>query len=127
MQHSDAPGKLSKPLPNQQMTVWQDGTGKPYLVRQQASGEVNFTPLENALANFQQPVTPTSSKAATHDPIAIALIAGGAFLLIAFGAYLLGFFAGQSGRQIVTVPTAPRCDTRRSSFLFWSQETKECQ
>ncbi|MBW4474832.1 MAG: hypothetical protein KME45_31310 [Stenomitos rutilans HA7619-LM2] len=113
---STAPGKLA---------VWSDQAGRPYLVQQQPDGSTTFTPLETALAQAQPPTT-TERVTTYRDPLQTLLLALIAVLGLVLGGYLLGFLAGASGQRVVLVPRSPLCDTHRSSFLFWSSETKEC-
>jgi hypothetical protein len=94
-------------------------------VQQQADGSTTFTPLETALAQAQ---TPTTSERVTtyREPLNTLLLGVAVVLGFVLGGYLLGFFAGAAGQRVVIVPRSPLCDTQRSSFLFWSSETKEC-
>ncbi len=109
-----APAKLS---------VWADQSGTPYLVQQQADGSTTFTPLETALA--QAPITP--ERVTTYrEPLNTLLLGIAVVLGFVLGGYLLGWLAGAAGQRVVVVPRSPVCDTQRSSFLFWSSETKEC-
>ncbi len=107
------------------LTVWSDPRGTPYLVQQQPDGSTTFTPLETALAQAQ---TPTTSERVTtyREPLNTVLLGVVAVLGFVLGGYLLGFFAGAASQRVVLVPRSPLCDTQRSSFLFWSSETKEC-
>ncbi|MBW4579624.1 MAG: hypothetical protein KME42_08640 [Tildeniella nuda ZEHNDER 1965/U140] len=107
------------------LAVWADQAGTPYLVQQQPDGSTTFTPLETALAQAQ---TPTTSERVTtyREPLNTLLLGVAVVLGFVLGGYLLGFFAGAAGQRVVLVPRSPLCDTQRSSFLFWSSETKEC-
>ena len=107
------------------LAVWADQTGTPYLVQQQADGSTTFTPLETALAQAKPPTT-TERVTTYRDPLQTVLFALIAVLGLILGGYLLGFLAGAAGQRVVLVPRSPVCDTHRSSFLFWSSETKEC-
>ena len=117
--------KALPPATPAKLTVWADQTGTPYLVQQQADGSTTFTPLETALAQAQ---TPTTSERVTtyREPLNTLLLGVAVVLGFVLGGYLLGFFAGAAGQRVVIVPRSPLCDTQRSSFLFWSSETKEC-
>ena len=107
------------------LVVWSDQKGTPYLVRQQPDGSTTFTPLETALAQAQTPTT--SERVTTYcDPLKTVLLGLAVVLGFVLGGYLLGWFAGAAGQRVVLVPRSPLCDTQRSSFLFWSSETKEC-
>ncbi|MBW4472596.1 MAG: hypothetical protein KME45_19820 [Stenomitos rutilans HA7619-LM2] len=107
------------------LAVWADQSGTPYLVQQQPDGSTTFTPLETALAQAKTPI-PTERVTTDRDPLNTVLLALVAVLGLVLGGYLLGFFAGAAGQRMVIVPRSPLCDTHRSSFLFWSSETKEC-
>jgi hypothetical protein len=107
------------------LTVWTDPSGVPYLVKKQADGSTIFTPLETALAQPQTP-TPTEHVITYRDPLAMALIGLAALLGVILLGYGIGFFAGAAGQRVVLVPSTPVCDTRSSSFLFWSSQNKEC-
>lgn len=112
------------------LTVYQHTDGKPYLVKQQPDGAVTFTPLEVALSQLQQHQTqaqPMQRSPAGHDPFALLLTGIAIAGLAAIVVYFIGFLAGAHGRETVIVPRSPVCSTHRSSFLFWSDETKECQ
>ena len=117
--------KALPPAAPAKLTVWSDQAGTAYLVQQQPDGSTTFTPLETALAQAQ---TPTAPERVTldRDPLNTVLLGVVAILGLVLGGYLLGFFAGAAGQQVVLVPRSPLCDTQRSSFLFWSSETKEC-
>jgi len=111
-----APGKLA---------VWADQTGMPYLVQQQPDGSTTFTPLETALAQAAPPTTP--ERVTTYrEPLNTLLLGLAVVLGFVLSGYLLGWLAGAAGQHVVVVPRSPLCDTHRSSFLFWSSETKEC-
>ena len=117
--------KALPPAAPAKLSVWSDPAGTPYLVRQQPDGSTTFTPLETALAQAQTP--PTSERVTTYcDPLKTVLLGIAVVLGFVLGGYLLGFFAGAAGQRVVLVPRSPLCDTQRSSFLFWSSETKEC-
>jgi hypothetical protein len=117
--------KALPPAAAAKLVVWSDQKGMPYLVRQQPDGSTTFTPLETALAQAQTP--PTSERVTTYcDPLKTVLLGLAVVLGFVLGGYLLGFFAGAAGQRVVVVPRSPLCDTQRSSFLFWSSETKEC-
>lgn len=107
------------------LVVWSDPAGNPYLVQQQPDGSTTFTPLETVLAQAQ---TPTTSERLTtyREPLNTVLLGVAVVLGFVLVGYLLGFFAGAAGQRVVIVPRSPLCDTQRSSFLFWSSETKEC-
>jgi len=107
------------------LAVWADQAGTPYLVQQQPDGSTTFTPLETALAQAQ---TPTNTKRSTtdRDPLNTVLLGLALVLGLVLLGYGSGFLAGASGQRVVIVPRSPVCDTHRSSFLFWSSETKEC-
>jgi len=117
--------KALPPAAPAKLAVWADQSGTPYLVQQQADGSTTFTPLETALAQAQ---TPTTSERVTtyREPLNTLLLGVAVVLGFVLGGYLLGFFAGAAGQRVVIVPRSPLCDTQRSSFLFWSSETKEC-
>ncbi|CAA9423782.1 hypothetical protein AVDCRST_MAG94-7157 [uncultured Leptolyngbya sp.] len=117
--------KALPPAAPTKLTVWSDPAGTPYLVQQQPDGSTTFTPLETALAQVQ---TPTTSKRVTLDldPLNTVLLALVGVLGLVLSGYLLGFFAGAAGQRVVVIPRSPLCNTHRSSFLFWSSETKEC-
>ncbi len=107
------------------LAVWADQAGTPYLVQQQPDGSTTFTPLETALAQAQPSATP--ERVTTYrEPLNTFLLGIAVVLGFVFGGYCLGFFAGAAGQRVVIVPRSPLCDTHRSSFLFWSSETKEC-
>jgi len=107
------------------LTVWSDKAGRPYLVQQQPDGSTTLTPLEMALAQVPPPITP--ERVTTYrEPLNTLLLGIAVVLGFVLGGYLLGFFAGAAGQRVVIVPRSPLCDTQRSSFLFWSSETKEC-
>jgi len=117
--------KALPPAAAAKLVVWSDPKGMPYLVRQQPDGSTTFTPLETALAQAQ---TPTTSERVTtyREPLNTVLLGVAVVLGFVLGGYLLGWFAGAAGQRVVVVPRSPLCDTQRSSFLFWSSETKEC-
>lgn len=107
--------------------------GRSYLAHRCPSGQVTFIPIDAIAQQFPPPpITPSpippplSQPAPQHDPLAIFL-AGLGILLIVLGGYFLGFVAGKNGQSVVVVPRSPVCETRRSSFLFWNNEHKECQ
>jgi hypothetical protein len=105
------------------LAVWADQSGTPYLVKQQPDGSTTFTPLETALAQAQ----PTTTRITTdRDPLNTLLLGLVVGLGVVLGGYGLGFVAGATGQRVVLVPRSPVCDTHRSSFLFWTTETKEC-
>jgi len=114
--------KALPPAAPAKLAVWTDQSGTPYLVQQQPDGSTTFTPLETALA------PPTISERVTTDrePLNTLLLGIAMVLGFVLDGYLLGFFAGAAGQRVVLVPRSPLCDTQRSSFLFWSSETKEC-
>ena len=117
--------KALSPAAPAKLVVWSDPTGTPYLVQQQADGSTTFTPLETALAQAQPPTTP--ERVTTYrEPLNTLLLGIAVVLGFVLGGYLLGFLAGAAGQRVVLVPRSPVCDTHRSSFLFWSSETKEC-
>ena len=107
------------------LAVWSDPAGTSYLVQQQPDGSTTFTPLETVLV---PPQTPTTTERVTtyREPLNTVLLGVAVVLGFVFGGYLLGFFAGAAGQRVVLVPRSPLCETQRSSFLFWSSETKEC-
>ncbi len=107
------------------LTVWSDTSGKPYLVQQQPDGSTTFTPLEIALAQVPLPTTP-ERVTTDRDPLSTLLFGIAMVLSLVLGGYGLGWLAGASGQRIVIVPRSPVCNTHRSSVLFWSSETKEC-
>ena len=107
------------------LAVWADQSGTPYLVKHQPDGSTTFTPLETVLAQAQTPAT-TERVTTYREPLHTLLLALIAVLGLVLGGYLLGFLAGATGQRVVLVPRSPICDTHRSSFLFWSTETKEC-
>ena len=107
------------------LAVWADQAGTPYLVQQQPDGSTTFTPLETALAQAKAP-TPIARVTTDRDPLNTVLLGIAAMLGIVLLGYGIGFLAGASGQRVVLVPRSPLCDTHRSSFLFWSSETKEC-
>jgi hypothetical protein len=117
--------KALPPAAPHKLTVWSDQKGTPHLVQQQPDGSTTFTPLATALAQAQ---TPTTSERLTtyRDPLNTVLLGLAVVLGFVLGSYFLGFFAGAAGQRVVLVPRSPVCDTHRSSFLFWSSETKEC-
>ncbi|MBD2038815.1 hypothetical protein H6F76_28080 [Leptolyngbya sp. FACHB-321] len=117
--------KALPPAASAKLCVWSNQAGRPYLVQQQPDGSTTFTPLETALAQAQ---TPTTSERVTtyREPLNTMLLGVVAVLGFVLGGYLLGFFAGAASQRVVLVPRSPLCDTQRSSFLFWSSETKEC-
>ena len=117
--------KALPPAAPAKLSVWSDQKGMPYLVQQHPDGSTTFTPLETALAQAQ---TPTTSERVTtyREPLNTLLLGIAVVLGFVLGGYLLGFFAGAAGQRVVVVPRSPLCDTQRSSFLFWSSETKEC-
>jgi len=117
--------KALPPAAPAKLSVWSDQAGTPYLVQQQADGSTTFTPLETALAQAQPPTTP--ERVTTYrEPLNTLLLSIAVVLGFVLGGYVLGFFAGAAGQRVVIVPRSPVCDTHRSSFLFWSSETKEC-
>ena len=117
--------KALPPAAPAKLAVWADQSGTPYLVQQQADGSTTFTPLETALAPPPPPTTP--ERATTYrEPLNTLLLGLAVVLGLVLSGYLLGFFAGAAGQRVVLVPRSPLCDTHRSSFLFWSSETKEC-
>jgi len=107
------------------LAVWADQSGALYLVKQQPDGSTTFTPLETVLAQ-QQPQTTTTRITTYRDPLNTLLLGLVVGLGLVLGGYGLGFLAGAAGQRVVLVPRSPVCDTHRSSFLFWSSETKEC-
>jgi hypothetical protein len=113
------------PAASAKLVVWSDQSGTPYLVQQQPDGSTTFTPLETVLAQAQ---TPTTCEHLTtyREPLNTLLLGVAVVLGFVLGGYLLGWFAGAAGQRVVLVPRSPLCDTQRSSFLFWSSETKEC-
>jgi len=116
--------KALPPAAPAKLSVWSDQAGTPYLVQQQPDGSTTFTPLETALAQAQ--TSTTSERLTTYrDPLNTLLLGLAVVLGFVLGGYLLGFFAGTAGQRVVLVPRSPLCDTQRSSFLFWSSETKE--
>ncbi|MBD2073425.1 hypothetical protein H6F86_05900 [Phormidium sp. FACHB-592] len=117
--------KALPPVAPAKLAVWADQAGTPYLVQQQPDGSTTFTPLETALAQAQTPTTP-ERVTNYRDPLNTLLLGIAVVLGFVLGGYLLGFFAGAAGQRVVIVPRSPLCDTHRSSFLFWSSETKEC-
>ena len=117
--------KALPPAAPVKLTVWSDSAGTPYLVQQQPDGSTTFTPLETVLAQPPQPINP--ERVTTYrDPLNTMLLGVAVVLGFVFGGYCLGFLAGAAGQHVVVVPRSPLCDTQRSSFLFWSSETKEC-
>jgi len=117
--------KALPPVASAKLSVWADQAGTPYLVQQQSDGSTTFTPLETALAQAQPPTTP--DRVTTYrEPLNTVLLGIAVVLGFVLGGYLLGFLAGAAGQRVVLVPRSPVCDTHRSSFLFWSSETKEC-
>lgn len=109
------------------LTVWADQSGTPYLVKYQPDGSTTFTPLETALAQAQSQTTTTTTRVTTdRDPLNTFLLGLVVVLGFVLGGYCLGFLAGAAGQRVVLVPRSPVCDSHRSSFLFWSSETKEC-
>ena len=117
--------KALPPAAPAKLSVWSDQAGTPYLVQQQPDGSTTFTPLETALAQAQ--TSTTSERLTTYrEPLNTLLLGIAVVLGFVFGGYLLGFLAGAAGQRVVIVPRSPLCDTQRSSFLFWSSETKEC-
>ena len=117
--------KALPPAAPAKLVVWSDQSGTPYLVRQQPDGSTTFTPLETALAQAQ--TSTTSERLTTYrEPLNTLLLGIAVVLGFVLGGYLLGFLAGAAGQRVVIVPRSPLCDTQRSSFLFWSSETKEC-
>ncbi|MBW4693782.1 MAG: hypothetical protein KME27_18715 [Lyngbya sp. HA4199-MV5] len=117
--------KALPPAAPAKLSVWADQSGTPYLVQQQPDGSTTFTPLETALAKAQPPTT-TERVTTYREPLHTLLLALIAVLGLVLGGYCLGFLAGAAGQRVVLVPRSPLCDTHRSSFLFWSSETKEC-
>ena len=117
--------KALPPAAPAKLAVWADQSGTPYLVQQQADGSTTFTPLETALAQAQTPTTP-ERVTAYREPLNTVLLGLAVVLGFVLGGYLLGWFAGAADQRVVVVPRSPLCDTQRSSFLFWSSETKEC-
>ena len=107
------------------LAVWADQAGTPYLVQQQPDGSTTFTPLETALAQAKTH-TPIERVTTDRDPLNTVLLGLAVVLGIILLGYGIGFLAGVSGQRVVIVPRSPLCDTHRSSFLFWSSETKEC-
>ena len=117
--------KALLPAAPAKLAVWADQTGTPYLVQQQPDGSTTFTPLETALAQAQTPSTP--ERVTTYRESLNTLLLGLAVVLgFVLGGYWLGWLAGAAGQRVVIVPRPPLCNTHRSSFLFWSSETKEC-
>ena len=117
--------KALPPAAPAKLVVWSDQKGTPYLVQQQPDGSTTLTPLEMALAQVPPPITP--ERVTTYrEPLNTLLLGLAVVLGFVLGGYLLGFFAGAAGQRVVIVPRSPLCDTQRSSFLFWSSETKEC-
>ena len=117
--------KALPPAATVKLSVWSDQAGRPYLVQQQPDGSTTFTPLETALTQAQTPTTP-ERVTAYREPLNTVLLGVAVVLGFVLVGYLLGFFAGAVGQRVVIVPRSPLCDTQRSSFLFWSSETKEC-
>jgi hypothetical protein len=116
--------KALPPAAPAKLAVWADQSGTPYLVQQQADGSTTFTPLETALA---QAAPPTPERVTTYrEPLNTLLLGIAVVLGFVLCGYWLGFLAGAAGQRVVLVPRSPLCDTHRSSFLFWSSETKEC-
>ena len=117
--------KALPPAAPVKLSVWADQSGTPYLVQQQADGRTTFTPLETAIA--QAPLPTTSERVTTYrEPLNSLLLGIAVVLGFVLSGYCLGFLAGTAGQRVVLVPRSPLCDTQRSSFLFWSSETKEC-
>ena len=117
--------KALPPAATAKLSVWSDQAGRPYLVQQQPDGSTTFTPLETVLAQAQTPTTP-ERVTAYREPLNTVLLGLAVVLGFVLGGYLLGWFAGTAGQRVVVIPRSPLCDTQRSSFLFWSSETKEC-
>ncbi len=117
--------KALPPAAPAKLSVWSDQKGTPYLVQQQLDGRTTFTPLETVLAQAPPPTTP--ERVTTYrEPLNTVLLGIAVVLGFVLCGYFLGFFAGAAGQRVVIVPRSPVCDTQRSSFLFWSSETKEC-
>ena len=117
--------KALPPVAPAKLAIWSDPTGTPYLVQQQPDGSTTFTPLETALAQAQTTTTP--KRVTTYrEPLNTLLLGLAGVLGFVLGGYLLGWLAGAAGQRVVIVPRPPLCNTHRSSFLFWSSETKEC-
>ena len=117
--------KVLPPAAPAKLVVWSDQAGNPYLVQQQPDGSTTFTPLETALAQAQ--TSTTSERLTTYrEPLNTLLLGIAVVLGFVLSGYCLGFLAGTAGQRVVLVPRSPLCDTQRSSFLFWSSETKEC-
>jgi hypothetical protein len=117
--------KALPPAAPAKLVVWSDPTGAPYLVQQQPDGSTTFTPLETALAHAQPPTIP--ERVTTYrEPLNTLLLGIAVVLGFVLGGYCLGWLAGTAGQRVVIIPRSPVCDTHRSSFLFWSSETKEC-
>jgi len=117
--------KALPPVASAKLSVWADQAGTPYLVQQQSDGSTTFTPLETALAQASPP-NPPERVTTYREPLNTLLLGIAVVLGFVLGGYLLGFLAGAAGQRVVLVPRSPVCDTHRSSFLFWSSETKEC-
>lgn len=117
-----APFPIVPSRPNE-LTVWSDPTGKPYLIQQKPGGEVRFTPLETALTQLQSPAEPTRQQ----DPIALLGMAVCLTLGLVATGFFVGFVAGHQGREPVIVPRSPICQTQESSFLFWNSRREDCK
>lgn len=110
--------------------------GVTYLTQKLANGQITLTPVnavvsQSAILPAPQPVTQIQAEPVHRDreginPLVLVGIILAAVLGLAFGAWFIGFLAGRSGRETVVVPREPICDTRRSSFLFWSHSEREC-
>ncbi|MBW4695873.1 MAG: hypothetical protein KME27_29510 [Lyngbya sp. HA4199-MV5] len=125
MQHDSKALPLATRNEATKLAVWADQSGTPYLIKQQPDGSTTFTPLETALAQAQLP-TNTERVTTYRDPLNTVLLGLAAVLGVVLLGYGIGFLAGASGQRVVIIPRSPLCDTHRSSFLFWSSETKEC-
>lgn len=120
------------PMQPETPTLYYAPDGTAYQVHQSVSGQITFTPLEQAQPAQQhyQPIyiqATEPQRSSQRDPLMTALIVLGVVLGIVGLAWFIGFMAGRSGQQVVVVPRSPVCSTYRSSFLFWSREEKECQ
>ncbi len=109
------------------LAVWADQSGTPYLVQRQDDGSTSFILLETVLAQARPQTTTTTTRITTYrDPLTTLLLGAVVGLGFVLGGYSLGFLAGAAGQRVVLVPSTPVCNTHRSSVLFWTTETKEC-
>ncbi|MDX2099669.1 MAG: hypothetical protein SFW36_17970 [Leptolyngbyaceae cyanobacterium bins.59] len=94
-------------------------TKQAYIVQRSPNGAVQFTPIEH----FQPSSPPQSDR--SPDPIAILGVGAAAALLIAGGAWWIGY--ASAPRQVQAPNAVVICQSTRESGLFWSKESTDCK